>query len=279
VVTRLTLEQLVRECRSTLEHETADFDLAQLVRAQFGVQDGLSPKNMPVGCRDAEELSQKVRRLKAGYPLQYLLGEWEFYSIPLAVGEGVLIPRPDTETVVDAALSLAKRHGFRRIADLGAGSGAISLALAKNLPGAQIFAVENAPQALNYLHRNIARHPFAERITVMPKDMLGELSLDNLDMVVSNPPYLDAGEMQNLPPAVCFEPKEALFGGGDGLVFYRRIAAAARALLAPDGFLVFEAGWTQALAIAEILRENGYRAIDSRQDYQGIARCVFAQKA
>ncbi|MEG2174684.1 MAG: HemK/PrmC family methyltransferase, partial [Oscillospiraceae bacterium] len=159
----MTLEQLYRQCRKKLTHETADFDLSQLFHAQFAQYVGRARPEIEVPSDEAFVFQHKIKRLSEGYPLQYLLGEWEFYSIPLAVGEGVLIPRPDTETLVDTALEFMHSHKAPVIADLCAGSGAIALALAEHLPSAQLFAVELSSDALRYLRRNIEARSLGAR--------------------------------------------------------------------------------------------------------------------
>ncbi|MEG2203837.1 MAG: HemK/PrmC family methyltransferase, partial [Oscillospiraceae bacterium] len=180
----MTLSQLYRQCRRQLTHDTADFDLSQLFHAQFERSPGLSRAEAEVADDEAFVFRRKVKRLAEGYPLQYLLGEWEFYSIPLKVGEGVLIPRPDTETLVDAALALAARMETPEpvIADFCAGSGAIALALARHLPGARLLALELSPVALDYLRQNVIANRMGGRIDILEADVLEPPELPPLDM-------------------------------------------------------------------------------------------------
>lgn len=277
----MTFAQLYRQCRRKLTHDTADFDLSQLFHAQFSPKGELQRSEAEVSAEDAFIFQQKVRRLAAGYPLQYLLGEWEFYSIPLKIGEGVLIPRPDTETLVDAALELLGQTGHPIIADYCAGSGAISLALARFLPGAEVYAVELSAAALPYLYANVDANAGGDRVHIVEADVLDGASLTALpplDLLISNPPYLTVQELTELPEQVRCEPQMALDGGPDGLRFYRSIAADAPARLKPDGLLIFEAGYTQAQQICEILRAGGYREISLRKDLAGIDRCVIARR-
>lgn len=273
----MTVSQLYLQCRKKLNHDTADFDLSQLFYAQFGPQAQHTRPNDEVAADDALIFSQKVKRLAEGYPLQYLLGEWEFYSIPLKVGEGVLIPRPDTETLVDAALGFLAQNPAAKVADFCAGSGAISLAVAHHLPQCEVYALELSKEALRYLRENTGDCP---RIHVLEADVLGDLAplaLPQLDMIISNPPYLTAKELSELSEPVRYEPKMALDGGEDGLVFYRSIAQSARALLSPDSLLLFEAGWTQARQIADIMEGQGYHSIGFAKDLSGIDRCVYGR--
>lgn len=273
----MTVSQLYLQCRKKLTHDTADFDLSQLFYAQFGAQAQHTRPNDEIAADDALIFSQKVKRLVDGYPLQYLLGEWEFYSMPLKVGEGVLIPRPDTETLVDAALGFLSQEPLAKVADFCAGSGAISLAVAQNLPQCEVYALELSKEALRYLRENTKDCP---RISVMEADVLGDLAplgLPKLDMIISNPPYLTAKELTELPQPVRYEPKMALDGGEDGLIFYRSISQSAKMLLAPNGMLLFEAGWQQAQQIADIMSGQGYHSIGFAKDLSGIDRCVYGR--
>lgn len=273
----MTVSQLYLQCRKKLNHDTADFDLSQLFYAQFGPQAQHTRPNDEIAADDALIFSQKVKRLAEGYPLQYLLGEWEFYSIPLKVGEGVLIPRPDTETLVDAALGFLSQQPLANVADFCAGSGAIALAVAQNLPQCEIYALELSKDALRYLRENTKDCP---HIHVLEADVLADLAplaLPQLDMIISNPPYLTAKELTELPEPVRYEPQMALDGGEDGLLFYRSIAKSAKNLLAPNGLLLFEAGWQQAHQVAEIMVAQGYCAIGFSKDLSGIDRCVYGR--
>lgn len=273
----MTIAQLYLQCRKRLSHDTAGFDLSQLFYAQFGAQAQHTRPNDEVAADDALIFSQKVKRLSEGYPLQYLLGEWEFYSMPLKVGEGVLIPRPDTETLVDVALGFLLRQPNARIADFCAGSGAISLAVANNLPQSTIYALELSKEALLYLRENTKDF---SNITIFEADVTQDLSaleLPELDMIISNPPYLTASELLELPESVRYEPKMALDGGADGLRFYRSISKSAKHMLAPCGLLVFETGWQQARQVADILESEGYCDIGFSKDLAGIDRCVFGR--
>lgn len=287
----MTLGELYLDCRRKLTHDTADFDLSQLLTAQFGSTPSARPAlsadtavpsapppvrrpEMEVSAEDAFIFQMKVKRLSDGYPLQYLLGEWEFYSIPLKVGEGVLIPRPDTETLVDAALALLADRPGLVVADLCSGSGAIALAIAKNCPNAKVYAVEVSPEALYYLYENIEGNGLQEQIEVIPGDVFETLSLPPLDLLISNPPYLTAKELQELDKTVQYEPSIALDGGEDGLRFYHRIVEAGFPLLRPGGTILFEVGYQQADAVAGILQAGGFEAIGFQQDLNRIRRCV-----
>lgn len=275
----MTFSELYKDCRKKLSHETADFDLSQLFKGYFNEYNQIIKVDAEVEPQDAFIMQMKVKRLSEGYPLQYLLGEWEFYGLPVKVGEGVLIPRPDTETIVDTALEIAAEIPNPVIADLCAGSGAIALAMAANLPSAKLYAVELSTEALGYLRQNIALNKLEEQITVLQADVTAPLPLPKLDMLISNPPYIRHDDIQGLSVQVGFEPAMALDGGADGLCFYRSIAASALHLLKPGGNILFEAGYDQAEAIMEILKDQGYTDIDYRLDLNKIMRCVYAKTA
>ena len=200
-----------------------------------------------------------LRRLN-GEPLQYILGEWTFYGRPFSVGEGVLIPRADTETLVEAALSLASVVEKPQIADLCAGSGCIAVTLARELSGASVDAFEKSEEAFSYLTRNIARHGAAVRPFLF--DVCAS-SAGLYDMIVSNPPYLSGEDMAHLQREVSFEPSMALAGGADGLDFYRIITRRWKSNLKNGGALLYEVGAGQADSVSAILSENGFALIFS----------------
>ena len=211
-----------------------------------------------------------LRRLN-GEPLQYILGEWTFYGRPFSVGEGVLIPRADTETLVEAALSLASVVEKPQIADLCAGSGCIAVTLARELSGALVDAFEKSKEAYSYLTRNIARHGAAVRPFLF--DVCAS-SAGLYDMIVSNPPYLSGEDMAHLQREVSFEPSMALAGGADGLGFYRIITRRWKSNLKNGGALLYEVGAGQADSVSAILSENGFADICTWRDLCGIIRVV-----
>ncbi|MCM1164600.1 MAG: peptide chain release factor N(5)-glutamine methyltransferase [Lachnospiraceae bacterium] len=215
----------------------------------------------------------------SGYPLQYILGDWEFFGLPFAVGEGVLIPRQDTETLAETARDflLARVPEARRAADLCAGSGCIGIALAR-LCNAEVTCVELSESAFGYLERNIALNGVTERVHAVRGDVLdGELDLGEFDLIVSNPPYLDDTDMLELQTEVSFEPKAALYGGADGLDFYRGILPIWTKRLKRGGMLAVEIGLGQERGAAEIFAENGIKA-DKIKDARGIYRVVYGVK-
>lgn len=238
-----------------------------------------------------EPLTQAVRRAFDGYvarraarePLQYILGSWDFMDLTLAVGPGVLIPRPDTELAAQLAIDAARRaaacHPGRavRAADLCAGTGALGLALARHVPGARVTAVELSGAAFAYLEKNNAA--CGGPLVLVQADALAWCPPEPLDVVVSNPPYVTAAEYDALAPELYAEPRLALVPAGgeeDGLLFYRALARNAPALLAPGGELVAEIGDTQGPAVTALMAAAGLVRVCLHRDLSGHPRVVTA---
>ncbi len=217
-----------------------------------------------------------INQLCEGVPLQYLVREWEFYGLPMKMRPGVLIARPDTEILVDTAIDFLKTRTAPVFADLGCGSGAITLAVMKHTK-AEGYAIDKNPEAVALTKENAARndlHP-----TVIEADLFGyESVLPSVDAILSNPPYLDRQEMGELSTQVQKEPETALFGGEDGLDFYRYIAPRYRRCLKEGGALIFEIGYRQAEAVRGICADAGYHDIEIRKDYGGNNRVVFCRR-
>ena len=215
----------------------------------------------------------------SGMPLQYLLGEWEFYGIPVVVGEGVLIPRPETELLIDEIRNHFPEKATLKIFDLCTGSGCIALALKKFFPKAEISAVDISPQAISYAKENFSRN-HAE-IDLFQADVLEENfsnQFQNYDLLVCNPPYLTSEEMNDLQPEVKHEPENALFAPENGLFFYRKITSLWKKVLHSGGMLFYEIGWKQGKAVAEILEENAFSEIQILQDIEQRDRIVMGMK-
>lgn len=233
-----------------------------------------------------QRLEELLTKRLAGYPLQYLLGEWEFYGLPFFVGEGVLIPRADTETLVDTVLHElgGKSEPAPRIVDLCSGSGCIACALQHMLPkaditAADITAVELSDKALQYLRRNVSRNAPAVKIVqgdVCDAEFAGHFG--SLDCVVANPPYLTHDDMLALQAEVRHEPSLALYAGVDGLLLYRAIARLWVPRLRSGGLIAFEIGKGQENAVTEILHKNGIANICTNCDLCGIIRVVYGTK-
>lgn len=227
----------------------------------------------------AEQAREIARRRAAREPLQYLLGTWEFYGLTMQVGKGVLVPRADTETLVDAVLERLRGIPAPSVVDLCTGSGCIALALQSVLPQAEICGIEVSEIALQYALKNAAYHKMPTAF--LHGDVLDEQTaaqFHDLDCIVSNPPYLTAEDMLNLQQEVRHEPAIALAGGPDGLRFYPEITRLWRDALKSGGILAFEVGIRQAEDVAAILTENGFTDVEAVRDLNGIERVVIGKK-
>jgi len=219
-----------------------------------------------------------VHRRLAGEPVAYIIGEWEFYGLPLDISQDVLIPRSDTELLAERGIARAREAGEgARVLDLCAGSGCVGLAVAANVPGCRVVLGELSEGALRTCKQNVRRNGLNARVTCLSVDAMEAPSsaLWDFDVIVSNPPYIPTGDIDGLDSSVKdYEPHMALDGGADGLDFYRVIAAKWKSALRLGGALVFEVGIGQAPQVEEILAQNGYENIQTAQDTQGIWRVV-----
>ena len=231
------------------------------------------------------ELEEKAmtmldRRL-SGEPLAYVAGCWEFYGLPMVVTPDVLIPRMDTEVLVEAAIGYGKlRDRNIRVLDLCCGSGCIACAVASKLTNASIIAADVSAPALEVCRKNISANRLSSKIITIYADALSwpPQRTGGFDMILSNPPYIASDEIQKLDASVRdYEPLGALDGGGDGLDFYRAIIKYWTITLRPNGLMIFEVGEGQAPAVKELLLNAGFVSVDSRQDTLGIERVVIGQ--
>ena len=229
----------------------------------------------------AASLDFAAARILKGEPLAYILGEWEFYGLPLYVDKNVLIPRDDTCAVASLAINKALFLGQNpRVLDLCTGSGCIGLAVASRVKDARVTLADISRDALAVAKKNIVRNHMSGRVACISADALGKPTafLGKFDMIVSNPPYITTQEMTELPVSVeAYEPHLALHGGDDGLDFYRAIAENYKAALRPGGYLCFEFGENQGDAVCEILETNGYTILERSRDYNDRERAVIAQ--
>jgi release factor glutamine methyltransferase len=227
-----------------------------------------------------------VKRRGSDEPIAYLVGEREFWSLPLAVRPGVLIPRPDTEWVVEAALRYAPEFlGLRshcNVLDVGTGSGNIAIAVAASQALVEVTAIDCSLEALAVAQCNAQTCRVGERIHLVCSDLLSALhpSTVRFDLLLSNPPYIAAEEWAALPATVrCYEPRQALDGGSDGLLFYRRLFAEAWPYLVADGIVVVEVGHRQASEVSRLLTQSQqWELIELIKDYSGIERVVVARR-
>jgi len=216
-------------------------------------------------------ISERAR----GRPVAQLVGQAEFWSLPFEVDEHVLIPRPETELLVELALARATPDAV--IVDLGCGSGAISVALARELPAATITATDFSARALAVASRN-ARRLCAGRVRFLRGDWLAPFGASCVDMLVSNPPYVEAGDPRLVESDIRFEPRAALAAGADGLAAIRQILAAARSVLRPGGWLLLEHGYNQAQAVQELFRRAEFGDITTSTDLGGTDRITSGRR-
>ena len=275
--------ELYAQCRELIaqrDEDSADFEIKCIFQDILGEKFPMfAPKELVPDDKAAEILSVSKRRSE-GYPLQYLLGQWEFWGCNFKVGEGVLIPRPDTETLVEQVLDICRKEKLTdpKIADLCSGSGCIAVALKKELPKAEVYAVELSEKALYYLRQNTELNGCGD-IKIISGDVLKSETarqITGLDVLVSNPPYLTFQDMSELMIEVRYEPESALFGGEDGLDFYRAVTELWKASIKDGGFIAYKFGFGQHDAVKDILEKNGFTNVELRRDGADIIRTAAA---
>ena len=222
-------------------------------------------------------LTAVMRQREIRYPLQYIIGTWGFYKYKFNVGVGVLIPRSDTEVLVETASEFLKDKETPKVLDLCAGSGCIGISLAKDYPDSAVVMVEKYEEAARYIKQNIELNEAYNTLLLMGDVLEGDGS-GEYDLIVSNPPYITESEKADMNAETKFEPETALMCDGDGLRFYRTISEKYKASLKAGGMLAFEVGFKQADNVAEILNKNGYKDVKIIKDYNGINRVVCAIK-
>lgn len=219
-----------------------------------------------------------VRRGKHREPLQYIIKEWEFYGRTFKVSEGVLIPRPDTEILVEQCIMLMKEIENPKILDIGTGSGAISITLAKELPDSEVLGLDISDEALKIAVENRELNE-ALNLKFLKSDVFKNVRDRNYDLIVSNPPYIPMEEYNELMPEVKkYEPKMALTDGGDGYYFYRKISEESMEYLKNGGYLAFEVGYNQGETVSQLMEKNGFRVVGRAADYAGIERVIIGRK-
>ena len=225
-----------------------------------------------------EKLAALVERRLAGEPVAYIVGEWEFYGLPLDISHDVLVPRMDTEVLAERAILKARQAGEgARVLDLCAGSGCVGLAVAANVPTCRVVLADVSEAALKICKGNVRRNELNARVTCVQADAMQkpDAALWDFDVIACNPPYIPTGDLAGLDVSVRdYEPRSALDGGADGLDFYRAIAAQWGSALRLGGSLLFEVGINQAMDVAALLEGSGFEDIQSTQDTQGIPRVV-----
>ncbi|MCM1298904.1 MAG: peptide chain release factor N(5)-glutamine methyltransferase [Firmicutes bacterium] len=260
--------------------EAPDFETKEILKWAVGEEASFLPADTEIDGEKAEKaLSAAKRRIK-GEPLQYILGEWDFYGLTFKVGAGVLIPRPETEILVERALENLPENGV--VIDLCSGSGCIPISISKS-SGAYCCGVEISEPALQFFRENIRLHKAEDRVKAVKGDVLEPsrevLSLlpRKCDIITANPPYLTAEEMASLQSEVRCEPEIALFGGRDGLDYYRRIFRLWKDRLSEGGMFLAEVGDGQSEAVRLLMEKEGCRCEICR-DYNKIPRVVMGRR-
>jgi len=234
-------------------------------------------KQAPPPAFDAQ-FGALVARRAAREPFAYIVGHQEFWGLEIDVSAAVLIPRPETELIVEAARDVIADAAAAVVADVGTGSGCLAIAIARERPHATIVATDVSAAALDIARRNAERLDVSSRIAFRQTDLLQEIT-DTFDVIVSNPPYVRDGDRAGIQPEVRFEPAGALYAGADGLDVMRRLVPQSAERLAPGGALIFEFGFGQADAVIELISSTpGLRMNRLRDDLQGIPRVAVAKK-
>ena len=255
-------------------------DVLRLSRLELYLQ-----HDRPIAGDELDRYRELVRRRAGGEPLQSILGVWGFYGRDFKVTSGVFIPRPETERLVEHALALIRPPDQRLVSpvavEVGCGSGVIAVSLAAEAPRLEIWATDINPQAIELTRTNAHRHGVDARVHVevgnrfdpLPARLRGEV-----DLLVSNPPYVRRGDLPSLAPEVQHDPREALDGGADGIDFYRALAAGAERWLRPGGWIAVEIGADQGEAVPAILRSSHLEDVEVHPDYNDLPRVVTGRR-
>lgn len=273
----LTCEALLKEAAEAIGGDSPRLD-AELLLGHVTGRSRTAFRAWPERTVDADE-AQRFRALvdqrATGHPVAHLLGEQEFWSLPLNVNPSTLIPRPDTECLVEAALSLSLPRDAK-VLDLGTGTGAIALALASERPGWKVCACDASAQAVELARGNAER--LGLLLDVRQSNWFAGLSSASFDLIISNPPYIASSDHHLGEGDVRFEPSSALVSGNDGLDDIRHITAEAPAWLMPGGWLILEHGYEQGAAVQRIFTDSGLTAVETRQDYGRRDRFTLGRK-
>ena len=259
--------------------EDAAFDARCLLEDLGGLPRGHAADDTLLTAPQQSALDTALAQRTEGRPLQYILGEWEFLTLTLKVGEGVLIPRPDTELLCEVAAEQLRGKSAPRVLDLCAGSGCVGLGVASLHPDAVVTEVELSDAALGYLRENVLRYP-DYAVTLRQANVLTDFDAFDgpYDAILSNPPYIPTADLATLQKEVQREPQMALDGDADGLKFYRTIAEHWCDKLSPDGFVAVEVGIGQAEDVAALFAAQGLENTGVYPDLAGIPRVVLARK-
>ena len=275
----MTIFEAYNDCKRQLQTagiEDYVFESKQIIKYVTGYTNAqiLTKYTQPLTDFQQNNLTAIIKQRLIRYPLQYILRRWNFFGREFFVGPGVLIPRSDTETLIDVCLEAVKVKQNPRVIDLCAGTGCIGITIKGECEMADVTLVEKFDEALEYTIKNAAHNNLL--VKIVQGDVLKTEGADGLyDLIVSNPPYINDNDMKTLQPEVAFEPATALAGGSDGLEFYRHISKEYKKHLAGGGVMAFEVGINQADAVAHIMKENGFTDVQTRKDMGEIDRVVF----
>ena len=254
------------------------FEAKQIIKHITGLSATqiLTQYNNKLSLFQENNLTALLRQREIRYPLQYIFGEWDFYGRPFYVGPGVLVPRADTETLIEAVLEKLKEKETPEILDLCAGSGCIGITLAKEKENSKVLMVEKFDEAIRYTKRNIERNS-AFNAEVEKGDIFESAFSDRkYDIIVSNPPYIPQTEMDEISPETKFEPETALLAEDEGMQFYKAITENYKNSLKENGVIAFEVGINQSERVAELLKAQGFKNVTVKKDLNSIDRVVFA---
>lgn len=246
----------------------------------FSTEKLLINSSLPLSMQQAEHYQELIDQRLKFKPIAYIIGQKEFYGLNFSVNKNVLIPRPDSECLVEAAIKYAKEYNFKNIIELGVGSGCLLLSILANLSSEiEATAVDISSEALAVTKQNYQRLGLKNQVEFLVQNW-GDNLVKKYDCVISNPPYIDTNEIDLLQPDVQnFEPKLALDGGDDGMDCYREIASQLSKLLTPDGIALFEIGINQAESVSKIFQNHGFMVIKQIRDLAGIIRCLVIKFA
>lgn len=276
----MNVKELRHSVKNFLELKDCNFSDADVTLILMKVLN-ISKTQMLLGdkvvtSKEEDAVFECAKRLAVGEPVQYIINECEFMSLPFYVERGVLIPRDDTEILVEEVIRRLDKDVKLSVADLCCGSGCIGISIAKYMKNIQMHFYDISETAIRVTGKNAEKLIGDRDYCITQMDLINDFPTEYFDCVVSNPPYIESCEIDNLEEKVkCFEPKEALDGGDDGLIFYERISSAAR--LKNGGIIAFEIGYNQGDAVSEILHRNGYSHIEILKDIEDRDRVVIAR--
>lgn len=260
---------------SRLDVEVLMADLLDMERINLYVK-----YDYPLKSNEIDTYREMVKKRAQRIPVAYIIEKKEFMSLEFKVKEGVLIPRPETENLVETVIEYCRQNELQspQIIDVGTGSGAIAVSLAHYLSEAKVVGVDLSAQALKVARHNMEKHELSERMSILKSDLLAEFikrEINEINIIVSNPPYISEAEMEELPPEVKKEPKNALEAGEDGLDYYRRLIPEAEKVLKKGGKIFLEIGYQQAEAVSNLFGEN-WSEVEVKKDYAENDRIVSA---